>query len=647
MPCLAQVPVDTTRRDSTRVVLDELVVRVGRPVATAGGASAVVVRIDPLQTPPAPSLDQALRSVPFVQVRTNSRGESQLSLRGAEARQVAVLVDGVPLTLGWDHRADLSGIPVGGATSITLVRGLSSVLHGPNVLGGVVEVDISHGVEVPADDTSLQLRLGVDHLGGHSASGSGTLAAAAGTWRVRGGMGFRNQPGLALARNVGSTGELRENSDLRHADAFVSARFGSSEGIWGSVSAFGSRAERGVPPELHLSSPRFWRYPDASRALLALSGGTGQRSTPLGRGDLEASLGVDIGSTEIQSFSTSEYQELAGSESADDRTLTLRLLGDHTLGRWAGLRAAATFADVRHDEFLDPGGAARYRQRLWSLGSEIAMPLAGGGRVSGGFALDGADTPETGDKPPLDPLTAWGGRIGANILVSEAVLLHAATSRRARFPSLRELYSGALRRFIPNPELRPERLLAGEAGLTVQADGHLEVQAVVFHQRLADAIVRVSAGGGRFRRENQGDLHSTGLELLANGGWRALSLAGEVTLQRVRVLNSLAAEGQRVEYQPSVVGGLDVSAALGWNLRAGADVDLVGHQWCVHPELEQEVRLQPSARTDLFLERAWRWGARALRTGVALDNAADAAVYDQCGLPQPGRTLRLQAEIGV
>lgn len=639
----SQTPADTTRRDSAAVVLEELLVRVGRPVATTGGASAVVVRIDQVRTPPAPTLDQALRGVPFVQVRANSRGETQLSVRGTEARQVAVLVDGVPLSLGWDGRADLAGIPVGGAGSITLVRGLSSVLHGPNVLGGVVEVDVSHGSSPGQENAGLGARVGLDHLGARASSATATLPmhAAGGELRIRAGAGYRSRPGVA------GFGELRENSDLRHADGFGSVRYGGTEGSWAALSAFASRAERGVPPELHLSRPRFWRYPEASRSLVAFSSGTGQRPTPLGRGDLEVSLGMDLGRTKIQSFGGRDYQQVVGNEAADDRTLTLRMLGDHTLGGWAGLRAAATLADVRRDEVLDPGGAARYRQRLWSLGSEITAHFARGGRVSGGVALDGADTPESGDKPPLGWLAAWGGRLGTNIPLGESVLLHAGASRRARFPSLRELYSGALGRFVPNPELRPERLLAGEAGVTARW-GTLELQAVGFHQQLADAIVRASAGGGRFRRENRDRMRSTGLELLASGEWRGVFLAADATLQQVRVLDPSAPErARRAEYQPSVMGGVDLSVPLAPGARGTMNLDYVGRRWCVHPEQEREVGLNASTRTDLALDRAWKSGGRTLRTVLALDNVTHSVTYDQCGLPQPGRTLRLQVEIGV
>jgi hypothetical protein len=59
-----------------------------------------------------------------------------------------------------------------------------------------------------------------------------------------------------------------------------------------------------------------------------------------------------------------------GGERDDDRTLTARLLGDHTLGQQGDLRMALTFADVSHDEVIDGGAPASYRQRLWSLASE-------------------------------------------------------------------------------------------------------------------------------------------------------------------------------------------------------------------------------------------------------------------------------------
>jgi len=162
-PAVAQAPADTLPRDTVPVAVEGVVVTAERPAAVVGGAGAVVLRADSAAVPPAPRLAEVLRATPFVRVRTNSRGEAELSLRGSESRQVAVLVDGVPLTLGWDDRADLSVVPATGAQGITLVRGVPSVLHGPNVLGGVVEVGVARvrgGAMVGEGFDGIEQRIG-------------------------------------------------------------------------------------------------------------------------------------------------------------------------------------------------------------------------------------------------------------------------------------------------------------------------------------------------------------------------------------------------------------------------------------------------------------------------------------------------------
>src|SRR5687768_2849715 len=119
-PAAAQVRPDSLRRDTISTI-PPVVVRGLRAPAVVGGTGAVIAEIDSLRLPAAPVLDQALRELPFVLVRRNSRGEMELSVRGSDSRQAAVLVDGVPLTLGWDHRADPSLVPLAGAERITLV----------------------------------------------------------------------------------------------------------------------------------------------------------------------------------------------------------------------------------------------------------------------------------------------------------------------------------------------------------------------------------------------------------------------------------------------------------------------------------------------------------------------------------------------
>ncbi|KPJ74709.1 MAG: hypothetical protein AMS19_15015 [Gemmatimonas sp. SG8_23] len=653
------IPADSLRR------LGGLTVTVAKPAITSGGASTVVIELDSLGAVPAPSMEEVLRAMPLVQIRTNSRGEAQPALRGSEDRQIAILMDGVPLTIGWDHRSDMSIIPLTAAQDVTLVRGLSSVLYGPNTLGGVVAVDVARAQSRVTSVDPVSVGVALDATGGTNVSvGGGHLVDESDhQWVFRGGAGFTDRRGVPLAGGLEddpdlfpqylSDGDLRLNSDVQRFDGFLTAHYRADEGVWGSISASGYDVERGVPPEAHQSDPRLWRYPEQQRVIAALSGGTGLRETGWGTGDIEASIGIDRGSTFIAQYATEAFQTVEETEDADDFVLTARLLGEHTVGNRASVRASGTYADVSHDEVLTPGGANSFRQRLWSAGLETEVRL--GARqlssVTLGGALDGSDTPETGDKPAVDRISDYGVRAGFTSLVADGVLLHGNVSRRSRFPSLRELYSGALGRFEPNPDLRPETLLGSEAGFTVTR-GPGEIQLVGFHHRLTDGIVRStvtdSLGASRFKRVNQDEVRSTGAELLVVGSLGPVTLSGDLTLQDVK---GLEADGTEVEleYEPAAAGKVGVLVPVPAEIQVGADLRFMGEQLCQNPESGGLEPLASSTTVDLSARRLFsiRNGGALSRMDVSasLRNVADAAVFDQCGLPQPGRLFQIRFRI--
>ena len=655
---VAQVP-DSVSRDTTITRLRELRIEATRPIASVSGASAVRLSLQSPHVAAVPLLEEALREVPFVQVRENSRGEAQLTLRGTESRQLAVLVDGVPLTLGWDARTDLSLIPIDAAREVELFRGISSVLHGPNVLGGVVSIEIGHGTVDPARRLN-GVQGGVDATGaifGGARLGR-TWSSGPGGVSVQAGGAFRSRDGVPLpgdvAQPAGADPQRRLNSDLDHASAFFTGRYESEAGAWVSMSTFGYRAAKGVPPELHLRSPRRWRIPETQRFVGTVSGGTAWGRTPLGTGDFEFSVGIDAGDAQIDEFETLAYEEIAEQEFADDRTLTLRALSDHELGTGV-LRSALTWAETRHVERLVPGRRSVFRQRLLSLGGEAEFPLAGPGsgfwsgvRISLGASFDRGSTPETGGRLRREAIDDWGARIGGSAQITPEARFHMGASRRVRFPSLRELYSGALGRFVSNPDLASEALRALEAGVTGTVDalgGEVETQAVLFFQSFSNAIVRTGLGDGRFRRENRRRVNAAGLELLADARWGAFSLGGDLTLQDVDVTDErFPALRPRPEYQPEIAGGVHLAGPLPAGLRARAAVEAVGRQYCVDPDRATDVALDPTTRLDLVVSREFTIDGpfRTLQTSVSLDNLADATVFDQCGLPQPGRLLRLQ-----
>ena len=668
---------DSVRSDTLQSFADsfrlaEIRVLAPRTLTATGGVGAVEIRLDSLGSVPIPTLEEALREMPLVLVRENSRGEAQPSLRGATDRQIAVLVDGVPLTLGWDHRTDLSIIPLTAARSIHLLRGLSSVLYGPNVLAGVVSIDVARGVErlnmpPPATFSSALDNYGGVILGGTIAH---PIESGGGQWLLQGGAGFRDRPGVSIPSGdsgiagdpalLSSEGDLRLNSDVRHADAFVSARYQGDEGAWMSLTSSGFDVDRGVAPEIHESEPRFWRYPDQTRVITAVSAGTGRKETAWGMGDLEASVGFDVGSFRIEQFDSLDYESVIEEEEGDDRTLTLRVLGGHSVGERVDVRAALTYGDISHTERLASSGERDFRQRLWSLGSEVEWRLddlpgwesLGATRLSVGVSLDGADTPESGGTPPLGRLGDWGARLGLSSLTGGGrLLLHGGISRRARFPSLRELYSEALGRFLANPDLEPEVLAGVELGLTWDLPA-VDLQVVGFHQNLSDGIVRVSMDtpeGPKRQRANRDGIRTTGLEVVASGAWGRMQYTGDLTLQQAWQIEDGSDVRVRPEYEPVAVGGLDMAIPVPWDLSLSGGYRFVGKQSCLNAEPGSMDTLSQTHRFDLELRRFFSFEGRSTLANVdalvGVTNLTDNAIFDQCGLPQPGQTFRVQLRL--
>jgi iron complex outermembrane receptor protein len=654
---------DTARADSVLQRLRPVLVTESRSAGVVGGAAAVLVRPDALRSSPAPLLEQALRESPFVLVRQNSRGEMELSVRGSDSRQAAVLVDGVPITLGWDHRTDPSLIPVTGAQSLVIVRGLGSLLSGPNTLGGSIEV--SHGNAAPSAP-QVWGGAGVDQNSAVVASLGGARKLAdfgGGSLSLRGGFAHRDRKGVTLpngATDPTSTDNLRTNSDLKETDGFASLRWGTASGRSLGVSVTGFNAERGVPPEEHIAAPRLWRYPYHTRTITSVSGSTGSFTTPLGFASIDVGAGYNSGRLKISSYNNRQYQTVTAEELGDERTTTARALLTHSLPKNASIRAAFTSADVQYTETLSPAAGVDYRQKMSSIGGELDVPLGARTVVSGGLVFDKTTTPETGGREPgMQPFDATGWRGGIAHDLTGDVRLHASVSQRSRFPALRELYSGALNRFRPNPELKPETLLGIEGGLTMNRsfDGvpDATLQVTGFRHNLDDAVVRITLSNPtRFMRVNRDRIQSTGAELL--GGFvfgssrdRGVSITGDALIQKIKVFDQTANNAQRhAENNPETRGTLELGVPLPFKLRGIANARYTGTQYCLNAETSREVELKAQTESDIAVERNFslsRGLFRSLRALVSFDNIGNQTVFDSCGLPQAGRTMRVMFSV--
>jgi hypothetical protein len=256
---------------------------------------------------------------------------------------------------------------MGGARSIAVARGLSTLLQGPNVIAGAVAVDLNRG---DSDNTVRQPpgADGIDQVAQARCLVQSCVHSSGGKFTLRAGGGYNSRDGFPLSGRVSdqyTTGEERASSDFEEFQGYLGLRYTTDAGQWLAASASGYKAERGVPPELHIAEPRLWRYPDTRRIIGVFSGGLGRKRTPLGSGDVEFVVAVNDGSQQIDNYTSATYSQVDATEYGDERTVTMRVEADHSLGRgeW---RNAFTMATINYREQFDSDPANRYRQRLSS-----------------------------------------------------------------------------------------------------------------------------------------------------------------------------------------------------------------------------------------------------------------------------------------
>ena len=271
-------------------------------------------------------------------------------------------------------------------------------------------------------------------------------------------------------------------------------------------------------------------------------------------------------------------------------------------------------------------------------------------RLSFGGAYDRGTTPLSGGLPSLPAIQEWGARVGLSTLVNGGhTMLHVGASRGGRFPALREMYSEALNRFAPNPDLRPETLVAVEGGVTTRL-GPGELQVVGFHHTLSGAIRRIALSDGRRQRVNADQLTGTGLEVLMSTSLGRVQMGGEVSLQAVRLSDPATPGNREPENVPEQAGSVFVRLPAWEGLATTLSGEFLGHRFCIDPDSGADVELGRESWFDAAISRVWtlsRTGGvgRRMETTVAASNVGNATLYDSCGLPRAGRLLRLQFRV--
>ncbi len=643
--------------DAKAYELSEIVVRGRQPGETVPTtvhrlSAAAIARQDPATVPDVAQL------VPGAHVHTNSRGQTILYFRNSSDRQTAQFFEGALLNVPWDNRVDLGMLPAAMLEGVTASTGVPSVRYGANVTAGAVNFH-PRALDRPGHLTEVTAALGTPKVGRASVVHLGRKGdfsyTAALDYAGRGDVALADNS-FPLADSIFSqpSGETRVNTDRWLASGFLRGAYQFDSGARLAVSVFHVDAEHGIAPESHLNPAltgvRYWRYPTWRKSMLIVSGAT-LLGAGLGEGArLRGAVWFNRFEQTINQYGSVAYEQVHKSRQSVDYTGGVRLIGEVPAGPGAlALSANALttqhWQNILHYESGAPGpdSVNVYRQHIVSLGAEYDLALTDRLEVSAGASLDGSLMADTGPFPERDPFWAWGLTSGFTYDLSDPFLLRASAGRKARFPTMRELFGAALGKFVVNPELQPIAARMAEVG--IEREGRRFSGGVTaFLQKtdgtISQRTIQSGPNAGKEQRINLGGSRTYGLEVVAAAApTDRLAFDGQLTWMNTRAV--FEGETTKRNEKPSWLGMLTATYELPMGIEALAQV---GYLAGAYARTEQNTFVTLPAATIIDARLSYRFApAGEMLTGgevfIRVNNLTDEALLLQPGLPGPGREL--------
>ena len=457
-------------------------------------ADVTVIDADEIARSGMDSILTLLSRQPGVEITQNGGpgSTSGVFLRGANATQTLVLIDGMRVGSASSGETALEAIPLDQIERIEILRGPASSLYGADAVGGVIQVFTRRGASGLRANASISY--GTHDTWNGSAGVSGGNATANGSVQIAG----ARSSGFNAIVNPANSSYDPDRDGYRNASVSAQGSLQVAENHTASLQYFRSRLNNQFDggdgfDDRTITTLESWQAALTSRFL------------PTWTSRLSAGDGSDDSVSELASgsfpFTTHQHQY------AWQNDVTLP----------AG---ALTLALERREERVDTEPGFPVDERDTNSITAIYRIEVGANAVQANVRHD--DSNQFGGK--TTGALAWGYRFGSGW---RATL---SGGNAFRPPTFNDLYFPG----FSNPSLRPETSRNIEGGLywAGQAGGaYVQAHGIAYRNRVADLIVFQCDADFNCSPQNVAKATLEGVTLYADSQWRDTSLRGSIDLQ--------------------------------------------------------------------------------------------------------------------
>ncbi len=474
----------------TEEIVVEAKVPKEQPISTT-----TIIREERIETLTPRDLSEVFSFTSGTLVTSGSKNEYRLKIRGFSGQRIVLLYDGIPIYEPYFNSFDLKTLPAENIENLKIVKGASSVLYGPNALGGVVNI-ITKRPQPP----SFSLRGLYDSNGGYGVSTSGSLRWKDILFSVF--MDYDESDGF----NWGRKGENNrmENSDYNRWNVVGKLYFypGKKHEILFEVAQYVSQF--GIPSAQEYYFPRYWRFNKWNRTQINLGGTFSLFETS----SLKFRSYYVRHDNILDAYTDSSFLNLQWESTYANASYGVFLIGTVPYLSQDELKFSLNFRDDRVRIQDDIGTEwTEYSHQTISLGAENHLNIGQMWKLVGGVSLDYLKKQTGENKTSLNPIG------GVKFNPSDFIDLHLTLSKKSRFPPMKSLYSTS----SGNPDLRDERATSYEFGLGYEKE--IFLSGAVFYNRIKDLIQSIRLPDGYNTNLNIGNARIFGFEVGIQKAW--------------------------------------------------------------------------------------------------------------------------------
>ncbi|WP_040571922.1 TonB-dependent receptor plug domain-containing protein [Shewanella benthica] len=607
----------------------------------------------------AKTVADALDYIPGVHVAQSSKGEKFLTIQGFEQNKVLILLDGVPYYETNYGQLDLNQIPANIIAKIEVVKGASSVLYGPNGMGGVVNIITKKGQEGVSGD--IQASFGQMGQNQESATLSlgknGFSLFATVNHRGRDAMRMSNNYEPVLSKIKDKYGDLpkkmvvedggkRENSAYESTNIWVRGGYvNESSEIFASV--FSLNSDRGLPYNTRNNKvfSGFSSFADISEYK-----DTGLDLSGLHRVNDWLNVRVlayhHMHNDSYDSYDTPKKEVKLATSSYSDYTAGGALFTDMQLADWNSLSLSINYKNDVHKKknlaYIDTDRSHDYQRSQLdtiSFSAEDTMTF-GALNVVAGIAWHQQTVVEDSDKDAVsgeDGSDTVDPMLGLSYTFDNAGLAYASIAQKTHFATFSEMFDDTGARHDLKPERNTSYTLGWKNDLSHQWLNSIDIG--FFYHDISDKIVSTYVPNPTFPDadleiyQNVGTSEYYGIEISTIS---QLSDNIDLSFDYSYIHARNTSDNRDSDYFRDIPKD-SVTAILNW----------------YQPWLDINSNLRVRYRTDILIdERSGEWEADTLTIDMGikkaitpqfsayfnLNNLLDESHYEGYGQPNEGRS---------